>query len=347
MSFDVEALLRELSPDAPSGEDLSYDPAYLELGRLMQGKPEQQIGDTIVEAEEPNWRDIEKQAVALLSRTRDLRIMVNLTTAMMQNHGPQGLRDGLSLMSESLARHWDSLYPQLDPDDNFDPLERVNIIASIATAPGAFGDPLMFRQRLMKMPLVKSRQIGEISMRDVQVASSGESIPDGSPDLTMIAAAVQDAELEQLIATHQTAQEAMDCVSAIESVLDEKIGSSAAPDLSPVRQDLKSIVNMMQEWLATRGHGEAPGAPEEAGSGGESSGGSGVKTPGELNTPQDVLTTLDKVIAFYEKREPSSPVPFVLSIAKSLVSKPFLEISKRLPPDTVRTIEQVAKNPDD
>src|SRR5690606_5131890 len=188
MSFDVEALLRELSTDAPSGEDLSYDPAYLELGRLMQGKPEQQIGDTIVEAEEPNWRDIEKQAAALLNRTRDLRIMVNLTTAMMQNHGPQGLRDGLSLISESLARHWDSLYPQLDPDDNFDPLERVNIIASIATAPGAFGDPLMFRQRLMKMPLVKSRQIGEISMRDVQVASSGESIPDGSPDLTMIAA---------------------------------------------------------------------------------------------------------------------------------------------------------------
>lgn len=345
MSFDVEALLRELTPDAPCGEDLSYDPAYLELDRLMQGKPEQQIGDTIVEAEEPNWRDVEKQAVDLLNRTRDLRIIVNLTTAMMQNRGAEGLRDGLTLLRESLDRHWDTLYPQLDPDDNNDPLERINIIASIATSPGAFGDPLMFRKRMSKMPLVKSRQIGEISMRDVQAASSGETLPEGAPDLTMIAAAVQDAELEQLIATHEAAQSSFECVASIESLLDEKVGSGTAPDLSPVRQDLKAIIAMMEEWLAARGHGEAPSSAGDAG--GTGSEGGGPKAPGELSSPQDVLSALDRIISFYEKREPSSPVPFVLTIAKTLVSKPFLEISKRLPPDTVRTIERVAEDPEE
>src|SRR5262245_25249611 len=36
-SADVEALLREVSPDAPAGPDLSYDPAYQELEHVARG----------------------------------------------------------------------------------------------------------------------------------------------------------------------------------------------------------------------------------------------------------------------------------------------------------------------
>ena len=56
MAIDVEKLLTEVSPDQPAGEDLEYDPQFGELERSAQGKAEQQFGDTIIPAEDPDWK---------------------------------------------------------------------------------------------------------------------------------------------------------------------------------------------------------------------------------------------------------------------------------------------------
>ena len=55
--LDLDSLLLDLSVDAPCGEDLEYDPAFGELERSAEGKPEQQFGDTIVEAEDLCFRN--------------------------------------------------------------------------------------------------------------------------------------------------------------------------------------------------------------------------------------------------------------------------------------------------
>ena len=44
-----------ISIDTVSGVNTEYDSRYLELQRLAEGKPEQQYGDTIIDAEEPDW----------------------------------------------------------------------------------------------------------------------------------------------------------------------------------------------------------------------------------------------------------------------------------------------------
>jgi hypothetical protein len=41
---DVESLLQPVAGANPCGADLEYDPAFLDLERLVQGKPEQQMG---------------------------------------------------------------------------------------------------------------------------------------------------------------------------------------------------------------------------------------------------------------------------------------------------------------
>src|SRR5438132_1025078 len=147
-SFDVEAALAPISAEAPCGVDLSGEPAYLELDRLVQGTPERQIGNTIVPAQEPDWRQLYQRCTELLARSKDLRVALYLSLALLKQQGLPGLRDGLSFLRGLIERHWESLYPRLDPEDDNDPLERMNILAAFAPAATGYGDPLQFRQRV-------------------------------------------------------------------------------------------------------------------------------------------------------------------------------------------------------
>ena len=66
--INVEELLQEVSPDVPCGEDLEYDPEFGEMTRAAEGKPEQQMGDSVVPAEDPDWRDVRDKALSIFSR---------------------------------------------------------------------------------------------------------------------------------------------------------------------------------------------------------------------------------------------------------------------------------------
>ena len=176
MAIDVEALLADIDPESPCGEDMTYDPAYLELERIAQGTPEQQVGNTIVAAEEPIWRDVRDQAMALLERTRDLRVVIYFALASMRLDGLPGLRDGLALLRGTIDKRSQTVHPQLDPDDDNDPLERMNIISSLSPPPLIYGDPMQFKARLRETPLCNSKQLGRFSLRDILVAR-GEMTP--------------------------------------------------------------------------------------------------------------------------------------------------------------------------
>src|SRR4051812_30270804 len=97
--MNVEALLSEVSPEAPCGDNLEYDPEYLKLMRAAQGVPEHGIGDTFVPAQEPNWRDVRDHSVELFSRTKDLAVALRLGEALLKLEGLPGFRDGLALIN--------------------------------------------------------------------------------------------------------------------------------------------------------------------------------------------------------------------------------------------------------
>ena len=85
---EIEALLAPVSAEDSCGADLEYgDPAFTAFDRATQGKPEQQIGSTIIPAEEPDWKAVGRQAIQLLGRTKDLRVAVHLTKALLHTDG--------------------------------------------------------------------------------------------------------------------------------------------------------------------------------------------------------------------------------------------------------------------
>src|SRR5262250_935427 len=107
MAFvDVAALLEPISAEAPSGEAIEYDAQYIELETTARGKPEQEVGDTIVPAEEPDWREVERLALELAARSKDLRVGVYLARAELKLAGLGGFREALELLQGYLSQHW-------------------------------------------------------------------------------------------------------------------------------------------------------------------------------------------------------------------------------------------------
>src|SRR6185369_4615662 len=61
--------------------------------------------------------------------------------------------------------------------------------------------------------------------------------------------------------------------------------------------------------------------------------------PGEVRTREDVVKALEQIMAYYERHEPSSPIPLVIKRAKRLVKMSFLEIMKDVAPDAMPQAE--------
>jgi len=96
-------LLNEISSEKPCGEYLEYDAAYLELAKNIEGKPEDPL--TGEKAQPPVWRDIQKETLSLLQRTKDLQVVLYLLRAWIHLEGVVGLRNGLKLLDGLLEKY--------------------------------------------------------------------------------------------------------------------------------------------------------------------------------------------------------------------------------------------------
>ncbi|MCC6229629.1 MAG: type VI secretion system protein TssA [Phycisphaerales bacterium] len=348
MPIDVDGLLRPVSEAAPCGEELRYDRRYLEVMRLAEGKPEQQIGDTIVPGEEPNWREVCDGCLELFARSKDLRVAMLLCLANLRLEGYPGLRDGLRIVKGIVDTYWDGLFPILDPDDGNDPTERMNIVGSLAVPPGSFGDPMRFQDRIREASIVQHRQLGRVGLRELLIvagdlpASTDASAP--KLDSTAIEAIFEEVETPQLEEIAKTIEECAELVKGLEDSLTVKVGAGKAIDLSSFRGMPVDAAKAVRKRLAKRGVGGPAGAIDETT--GTLGGGGGARLAGEIYSSSDVREALDKIVRYYELREPSSPVALVMQCAHQLVDKSFLDIVRVLTPDAIQVLERIKTPPD-
>lgn len=333
--IDVQALTAPVSEDAPSGPDLEYDPASVALEEAARTQPEQQFGDTIVAAGEPDWAKVRDLSVGLLERSKDLRVALYLVQALTQGNGLPGLAQGLTLVRELLEAYWDSLHPQLDPDDDLDPTARVNILTSLC-------DPDLVLLAVRNAPIVRVPGLGGISLRDLQIARGQIPPPTEDKDvlkLDSIETAMRSLDLTVIREMMASIRGAVEDTAAIEQLLVEKVGVTQAVSLDPLRATLDEIRAFLNEQLVARSEPSdaSPGArSDEAGPGVDGTGGTAAqRISGSITCPQDVIDALDKVIRYYQAEEPSSPVPLLLMRAKRLVSLGFMDILRDLAPDAL------------
>ena len=330
--IDVDSLLIPISDEAPAGDNLEYDPGFTELERLAEGKPEQQVGDSVIEAEPPDWKGVQKQALELFTRTRDLRIGMHLARALLREKGLLGFSDGLAVLRGMLEQYWPTVHPQLDPDDDNDPTMRINTLATLA-------DVQTTLRWLREAPLVESKMLGRFSLRDLDIAAGNIPVPDGLdtvPEMIAIDGAFMDCDVDALQALADAVAAAVEHAAGIEAAVTTQVGAANTVDMDPLVKELKAAHGVLLDRLARRGVGE--GAEAEA-AGGE---GGGRSISGEVNTREDVIRVLDKACDYFARHEPSSPVPLLLQRAKRLVSKNFMEIIQDLAPGGLAEAQNIS-----
>jgi len=327
-ALPVEDLLASLGDEAPCGADLSYDPAFVALEEAARGKAEQQFGDTVIPAQEPDWRAVNDQALELGRRTRDLRVAVLLARSGARLHGAAAFAHGLSLTAGLLERHWDRLHPALDAEDHNDPTMRLNALDPLAAADGGLAD--------LRAAAIGSARPG-LTVRLIELAAGkaeplpGENAP--SPEGVQQALQAAEAASPGLLATLRQAHAD---AKRIEAVLSDKT-PGRGPELRP---------------LLTLTHALASAASVAAGSvamadAGESAGSSppGVAVraaPGSLQSREDVIRLLDRACEWLESNEPTNPAPLLIRRAQRLMGKSFLEIIRDLAPAGIDQIENIA-----
>ena len=334
--MDVPLLLAAVSANSPCGEDMEYDADFLQLERAAKGQPERSMGDSILPAEPPQWRDIQQQSLDLLQRSKDLRITHFLLQSALALQGVAGLAQALSLIDALLRDYWAELHPRLDADDDNDPTVRINALTGLTCDTNI--------RLLRESILTRSRTFGPVSLRAALNASGLQSFADEQLGAQQLNAAFLDSDPEQLQATRDALSAARAACEAIEQQVNEQVGSAQGVDLSALKQPLKQALQILNQ--AVPGSSVPEAVSEDNAPSVESAAAPAAPRPlGDIANRDDVLRSLDKILAYYTRHEPSSPLPVLLNRAKNLVHADFAAIVRNLIPDGMSQFENL-RGPD-
>lgn len=338
----VSNWLLPLGDDSPAGPNLEYDPEFLQLETASRAQPEQEFSNSdagtkiTIEGQGPDWVEVRRVSESLLGRTRDLRVAVYYTRAMLRLDGFSGVAIGLSLIHGLLEQLWEHVHPQLDSEDDNDPTMRVNALAPLVSTDAVLDD-------LRSAWVFRSRQVGALSVRDIEVAQGrlplrpGDTAYSESQVSGLLSEAVaQDASLGE------QAKECARIVSSLSDLLQERIGASLTLDFKPLQTILQCVLRAFQ--LVQPSIGGAAEAPVAEVLAEHEASGSAVAMPsarpGTISSRQDVVSTLDQLIQYLERNEPTNPAQLLLRRAQRVMHMSFLEAIDELAPDGLQQAER-------
>jgi type VI secretion system protein ImpA len=335
-SFDIDTLLEPSSEEAPCGEAVDYDVDFLLLQMAARGRSEQQIGDSVSAAEAPDWIEVNRLALELCTRSKDLRVAILLARAELQNRGFAGLASALRLLLGYVERYWDAVHPVPEPDDEDGNAIRINVLADLCNPDGLL-------QEMRLAPLVRSPHFGAVSLRDIQIANGTlEPGPASSAvDVSDVEGAFRDADPSALAADSEALADSIANLEGVSAALDAHDNENGG-QLDALLQSLRQAKQQLDERIGNVRGADAvakespPAETEDADIASPSAGGGNIRDRG------DVVATLDRICRWYLRNEPASPVPMLLDRAKRLVAKDFLTLIVELAPDGAEQFRHLA-----
>lgn len=329
---NIQDLLTETAAEPPCGPDLTYDNDFQSMESAAQGKVEQQFGDTVIPAEPPDWRDVERQASALMQRTKDLRVAVLLCRAWTILHGLPGTLQGLQLCAALLERHWEHVHPL--PEDGDDYFMRMNALGTLSDVTG-------FVRDLRNADFLRGA-LGQISVRDAELMARG-NVPEDLPHLTadelrMASARAHAEGHETLLAVTPALQE----LDRIRACCEQHLPSHQQPELDGLRQLLLALGQWLPQSTGDAGTAAENDPATQVGTG---DGLASQPAPGTPHTParnrEQAIAQLLEIAAFVERTEPSNPAPLLIRRAARFMRMGFMDILRELSPDSLAQVEVI------
>ena len=326
----VDSWLQPLEGDV-CGDDLEYDPAFLELDQAAAGKPETQFAS----AEPPQWAQVLELAEGLQARTRDLRVALMLGRAELNLNGLEALAPTLRLLHGLLDRFWDDVHPRNDPDDG-DTFARLSVLGTLDKLEGFLGD-------VRQVPVLNDRRLGGLRIREIEIGLDRLAPrPDESPRTT---AQVQGmlADVPELADRLRTCQvESLAEIKELQRVMNDRFGMELAVDLRSLRGMVEALKLVLPEPVGEVGSTEDGSATSDQPDNGAGRG--GARRGGGLQSVEsrvDAIKAIQLICAYLERSEPTNPAQLLLRRAESLIDKSFLQLVRDLAPDAVGEVARI------
>ncbi|MDR0662597.1 MAG: type VI secretion system ImpA family N-terminal domain-containing protein, partial [Spirochaetaceae bacterium] len=327
--INAAELAVKFSDGDAAGQNLEYDPLYVGMDALAQAVPDSFMGDSKIEGRGPDWKNLSKNCLELWKRTRDLRVAVYLSIAEAVTGGLAGLAEGLKVLVFLVKELWGEFYPRLDPDDNNDPLERINILSMLSPPSGSVNDPVMFIPRFREIRLVPSLRY---TLRDLLISTNEIEAADSvSIDAKLLRAefiSVPEAEIEDAAAL---AREVKSLAIELCDEMNAKMGDGNILDMSALCREVDHLVNFYDQHEAPAA-GENTEEPEAEGAlPGTSAATAAPGTPLALlsyraSSRTEALLLLKKGAEYFQREEPNSPIPQLVDRAVRFSEMSFIDL---------------------
>ena len=370
--MEIAAFLASLDPSSPSGTDLRNDARFHAIENRLEAASRparlrlvEQGGTGGVELD---WAEMLDEAATLAASGRDLRLLVIVARLLTNEQGLAGLAIGLQLLADTVAQYWDNLHPALREaaSKREAALRRNNALYQLENPDGgALGD-------LEFVTLMTPRGLGAVTGGDLAAGAVSRSAfsveaPKG----------LGEKELAELIGKHEarlnrvsvacraTAAEQPEVMAALKAGVAASRAALTALEaaLAPhvTENDVAVRVDTLGKFLARIGQtldaaGDSAAAPQTAAFQTEAqampadpaparaSNGAApaAAIPGQINTRRDVERCLDLVIDFYERTEPSSPIPHLARRMRKMVPMNFMQLMEEIAPSGLKEFRGVA-----
>jgi type VI secretion system protein ImpA len=369
---DLSAFLTPLEGDDASGIDLRNEAGFHAVERMVEpaGKVQRSEGGNPFQPR-VDWQAVAEEAGTLAATGRDLRLLAIVARAAFNTDGFGGLAAGIGLLTDTIESYWESVHPLLreasDPREAA--LRRINALKQLENDDnGLFTD--------LKMNAILSpRGIGPISgadlaaggMTDFEVKNempSGLSAAEQAQIMAAHEARVNRVKAGTRALAAEQADEAAALVAGIGEVeaaiaaLSASFAGKAgmAPGMGIVFPDLAKHLARMKATLSAA-VGEAGGIVPVAGGDAPPGAPAATSSPattvaaaapaqqglsGTISSRADVERALDQIITFYERTEPSSPIPHFARRLKKMVPMDFLQLMTEVAPSGMKEFKLLA-----
>ena len=313
---NLSVILAPVTQDAPCGtnlyEDMGYEVQFAGLvnaglGIAVESFVDGQQASSAAPSGHFAWTELQDQLVDLFRQTKHLDMLYLLALSQAHLRGIPGLIEGIDFTHSLLERNWDSLHPvESEGDYEF----RQDCLKKLDTP--------TFANALDSLVVTDGRQLGKHTLGAWLTAKKS-----GSDELQTIEQAAVETLRDQPgfyddLATQ--INELQESLARLELTVKDHFASFRLP-CKPLKAKLAELAQFIAGFSAVTLTGFTPAAGAAA-----SGTPSAMSVPDQINSREDVVKTLAKIILFYTKNEPTSPVPILLERAQRVATMDFKQI---------------------
>ncbi|MGL4236914.1 ImpA family type VI secretion system protein [Tabrizicola sp.] len=372
--MELEPFLVPVGESNSSGLELRNDVRFHAIERLMEPAARtfrlESVRSGGTGAVSIDWGDIVSQAADLARTGRDVRLLVIVVRALANAEGFPGLERGLGLLTGTITQYWDTVHPVLrdSPSPREAATRRVNALYQLENNDNGLLCDLEFNV------IFTQRGIGPITGGDLSAGGLSRNaaqmeLPDGLGDKEMaellakhdaraarVTAACRAAAIErpeELADLIRSIEAARGALSGLQDALTARVGENG---VGVKFKDLDKVLTRVVAPLKAAQSNATPGNPEteqtamaEPSAFAPATNGAAHVAlsptggiPGSVNSRRDVERCLDMIIDFYERTEPSSPIPHLARRMRKMVPMNFMQLMEEIAPSGMKEFKNVA-----